>query len=105
MSKAGTTPLVGVLDYAEAPSRAGMHFMATPAPAVESMTGLAAGCCQMILFSTGVGNSIGHMVSPPVKITGKSNTARTLADNLDVDVSGIMEKDVTLAEAGDAIYA
>src|SRR3546814_4355334 len=93
MSKAGTTALVGVLDYAVAPSRAGMHFMATPAPAVESMTGLSAGGCQMILFSTGVGKSIGNMVSPTVKVNGNSNTARTFDDNIDVDVSDILEKD------------
>src|SRR3546814_15605437 len=45
------------------------------------------------------------MVSPTVKITGNSNTARTFADNIDVDVSDILEKDVTVAEAGDALYA
>ncbi|MGE4219051.1 MAG: UxaA family hydrolase [Alphaproteobacteria bacterium] len=104
MSKAGTRPLVGVLDYAEWPTRKGLHFMYTPAPAVESMTGKAAGGCQMILFSTGVGNSIGNMVAPTVKVTGNANTARDFADNVDFDVSGILERDQSLTEAGDALY-
>ncbi|MSP68144.1 MAG: altronate hydrolase [Alphaproteobacteria bacterium] len=104
MIKAGTRPLVGVLDYSEAPSRAGLHFMATPAPAVESMTGLAAGGCQMIMFATGVGNTIGNMVSPTIKVTGNTNTARTFTDNVDFDVSDVLEKGKTITELGDRLY-
>jgi altronate dehydratase large subunit len=103
-AKAGTTPLVGVLDYAEAAVIPGMHFMATPAPAVESMTGLAAGGCQLILFSTGVGNMIGNMVSPTIKITANANTARKQADNIDVEVTAILESDRTIEEAGDGLF-
>ncbi|MBN9078911.1 MAG: altronate hydrolase [Rhizobiales bacterium 65-79] len=103
-AKAGTTPLVGVLDYGEAAVIPGMHFMATPAPAVESMTGLAAGGCQLILFSTGVGNMIGNMVSPTIKITANANTARRQADNIDVEVTSVLESDRTIEEAGDELF-
>ena len=41
----------------------------------------------MILFATGAGNTIGSMVAPTVKITGNVNTARHLADDIDVDIS------------------
>ena len=103
-AKAGTSPLVGVLDYGEPMVRAGMHFMATPAPAVESMTGLAAGGCQLILFSTGVGNMIGNMVAPTIKISANVNTARQQADNIDVDVTSILEFDRTINEVGDELF-
>lgn len=104
MAKAGSRPVVGVLDYGGSPSRPGLHFMATPAPAVESMTGLAAGGCQMILFSTGVGNPIGNMVAPTMKITANPNTARDFADNIDVDISDILEKGRSIGSAGEELY-
>ena len=105
MAKAGTRPLVGVLDYGEAPKRKGMHFMATPAPAVESMTALAAGGCQMIFFGTGVGNPIGNMVSPTVKVSGNVNTLRSMPENIDYDVSELIEKGSKVTDVGDKLYA
>ena len=105
MAKAGTGPLVGVLDYGEAPKRKGMHFMATPAPAVESMTALAAGGCQMIFFGTGVGNPIGNMVSPTVKVSGNVNTLRSMPENIDYDVSELIEKGSKVTDVGDKLYA
>ena len=100
MVKAGKTPLVGVLGYGEAPTIPGMHFMATPAPAVESLTGLAAGGCQLCLFSTGVGNPIGHPVMTVVKVTGNRNTAETFSDNIDFDVTAVLEKGEPVEAAG-----
>lgn len=104
MSKSGTRPVAGVLDYGEQPMRPGVHFMDTPAAAVESMTGLAAGGCQMILFSTGLGNIIGNTVAPTLKVTGNPNTARQVADNIDVDVSAILERGTSITEAGDELF-
>lgn len=105
MAKAGTRPLVGVLDYGEAPKRKGMHFMATPAPAVESMTALAAAGCQMIFFGTGVGNPIGNMVSPTAKVSGNVNTLRSMPENIDYDVSELIEKGSKVTDVGDKLYA
>ncbi|WP_340107233.1 UxaA family hydrolase [Pikeienuella sp. HZG-20] len=104
MSKAGTSPLVGVLEYGEAPVTAGLHFMATPAPAVESLTGLAAGGCQLILFSTGVGNPIGGMVATTLKVSGNRNTVATFSDNIDFDVSDVIESGTPLREAGGRLF-
>jgi len=104
MAKAGTTPLVDVLEYSEAPKRKGLHFMAGSAPAVESLTGLAAGGCQLTVFTTGVGNTIGNMIMPTAKISGNINTIRDFPDNIDFDVSDILEKDRSFDEMGDALY-
>lgn len=104
MVKAGTSPLVGVLNYGESPSRAGLHFMAGPAPAVESLTGLSAAGCQICLFSTGVGNPIGHPATPVIKISGNRNTILSFSDNIDFDVSGILENNQSIASAGAALF-
>ena len=104
MSKAGTRPLVGVLDYGESPVRKGLHFMATPAPAVESMTAFAASGCQLIAFSTGVGNIIGNYVSPTIKVSGNPKTVGKMPVNIDYDVGSIIGGGRTITEVGDELY-
>ena len=97
--KGGTTEVKGVLGYGEAAPGKGLYLMDTAAPAGESMTGLAAGGAQLILFSTGQMNVMGHLLAPTVKVTGNPRTARKLADNVDVDVSAMLENE-TLEAAG-----
>jgi altronate dehydratase large subunit len=104
MAKAGTTPLVGVLSYGEAPKRKGLHFMDAPAAAVENLTAMAASGCQLIFFGTGVGNPIGNTIAPTVKVCGNLNTVRTMADNIDFDVSGILEAGMKISALGDQLF-
>jgi altronate dehydratase large subunit len=104
MAKAGSRPLTGVLRYGQAPRAQGLHFMDAPAPAVENLTAFAAAGCQLIFFGTGVGNPIGNMVTPTAKVCGNVNTLRTMADNIDVDVSAILEAGAKVSELGDRLY-
>ena len=103
MSKAGKAKVMDVLEYGRPPSQPGLHFMAGPAPAVESITGLASGGCQLCLFSTGVGNPIGHQVSTVIKVSGNRNTLDMMPDNIDFDVSGILEKNETTRAVGERL--
>ena len=77
--------------------------MDTAAPAAESMTGLAAGGAQVILFSTGQMNIMGCSVAPTLKITGNPRTALRLADNVDVDVSPMLDGE-SVEQAGGRVY-
>jgi altronate dehydratase large subunit len=104
MAKSGTRPLSGVLSYGESPQGKGLHFLDAPAPAVENLTAFAAAGCQLICFGTGVGNPIGNMVSPTVKVSGNVNTLRTMADNIDFDASDILEKSAKVGPIGDRLY-
>jgi altronate dehydratase large subunit len=88
--KGGTKSIQGLLEYANPAPGRGLYLMDTPAPAAESMTGLAAGGAQLILFTTGQMNILGCPVAPTMKITGNPRTAKKLADNVDVDVSPIL---------------
>ena len=72
--------------------------------AVENLTAFAAAGCQLIFFGTGVGNPIGNMVSPTVKVSGNVNTLRTMADNIDFDASDILEKSASVGSVGDRLY-
>lgn len=104
MAKAGTSDLVGVLKYGQAPVRRGLHFMDAPSAAVENLTAFAISGCQLNCFGTGVGNPIGNMVSPTLKVCGNTNTLRTMRDNIDVDVSAILESGAGIADLGDRLY-
>ena len=104
IAKGGTRPIVEVIEYSESPSRQGLVIMNTPSAACESMTGLAAGGAQIIIFSTGRGNAIGAPIAPTVKVTGNPNTARTMRENIDVDVSGILTAGQDLDTAGDRVW-
>jgi altronate dehydratase large subunit len=104
IAKGGTRPIVEVVDYAFPASRKGLVIMNTPSAACESMTGLAAAGAQIIIFSTGRGNAIGAPVAPTVKVTGNPRTAAAMAENIDVDVSGILTDGVDLDVAGGRVW-
>lgn len=104
MAKSGSRPLRGVLGYGESPRGKGLYFMDAPAPAVENLTALAAAGCQVLVFGTGVGNPIGTMVAPTVKVCGNVNTLRTMGDNIDFDASGILERGDTADGLGARLF-
>ena len=103
IQKIGNAKIDGVLEMAEAPTRRGLHFMDTSSAAAESVTLFAAGGAALHLFTTGQGNIIGNPIVPVIKITGNPKTMRTMAEHIDVDVSGVLRRDLTLETAGDAL--
>ncbi len=102
--KAGSSPFVGVLKYGEIYSRRGLHLMDTPGQDGESTTGMVAGGCQVVLFTTGRGTPTGHPLAPVIKITGNSGSYRRLSDNIDINVGTVMDGEKTLEEAGEEIF-
>ncbi|MDF1594401.1 MAG: UxaA family hydrolase [Desulfobacterales bacterium] len=106
IKKAGNKPLKDVLGFCDAiPFRApGFYFMSTPAPACESMTGLAAGGAQLIVFNTGLGNPSANPVTPTIKMTGNPYTVQISSDDIDIDVSDIISNGVSIEDAGERIF-
>ena len=104
MAKAGDAPLSGVLGYGEHPTGPGLYFMDTPAPAVESMTALAAGGAHIILFATGVGNPIGNSVAPTIKISANRQTVQKAPEDIDWDASPILTGVVRMESAADDLF-
>ncbi len=101
--KGGTSEIQDVLPYAHRAEGKGLYLMDTAAPAAESMTGLAAGGAQVIIFTTGQMNIMGCPVAPTIKITGNPRTAQRLADNVDVDVSAMLTGE-SLDAAGRRVF-
>jgi altronate dehydratase large subunit len=100
-----TAPLEDVVGYAAPITRKGLTVMDTPGLDVESVTGMVGGGAQLVVFTTGLGTPTGNPIAPVVKITGNARTARHMTDNIDLDVSGIMDDSETLDAAADRLFA
>jgi (2R)-sulfolactate sulfo-lyase subunit beta len=64
---------------------------------------MAAGGFVIHTFPTGQGNVIGHPIVPVIKITANPRTIRTMGEHIDVDVSGILRREMTIDQAGDVL--
>ena len=95
---------IDVLEPAEAPAKGpGLYYMDTSSAAAECVTLMAAAGYVVHTFPTGQGNIIGNPIIPVIKISGNPRTLRTMSEHIDVDVTGILRRDMTIAEAGDAL--
>lgn len=95
---------IDVLEPAEAPEKGpGLYFMDTSSAAAECVTLMAAGGYVIHTFPTGQGNVVGNPIIPVIKITGNPRTIRTMSEHIDVDVSGVLRRDMTIDQAGDAL--
>jgi altronate dehydratase large subunit len=97
--------LEDVVGYAAPITRKGLTVMDTPGLDVESVTGMVGGGAQVVVFTTGLGTPTGNPIAPVIKVTGNARTARQMADNIDLDVSGIMDDTDTLDAAADRLFA
>ena len=101
IQKLGSRPVVGVLKPAEQPSAGpGLYYMDTSSAAAECITLMAAGGAVVHFFPTGQGNIIGNPIEPVIKLTANSATAATMSEHIDLDVSGLLLRQLDLADAG-----
>jgi (2R)-sulfolactate sulfo-lyase subunit beta len=95
---------IDVLEPAEAPGKGpGLYYMDTSSAAAECVTLMGAAGYVVHTFPTGQGNVIGNPIVPVIKISGNPKTVRTMSEHIDVDVSGVLRREMTLDEAGDAL--
>jgi altronate dehydratase large subunit len=102
--KSGSAPIVDVIDWAVRPrTDAGVYIMYTPGHGGESISGIAAGGSQLLVFTTGGGHSIAHPVMPTIKITANPASWKAMQDTVDLDLTGTLRGTMTLDEAGEAV--
>jgi altronate dehydratase large subunit len=92
VSKGGTTPVRGLVDYAETlPTGGGLVLMDTPGYDVESVVGKVAGGAQVVAFTTGRGSTTGNPIAPVIKVTGNPETWAQMETNMDVNASTVLD--------------
>jgi len=104
VAKAGTSPLMDAVAYAEPIRTPGFVFMDTPGYDPVSLTGLAAGGCNLIAFTTGRGSAIGFPSVPVLKIASNSNTYRRMQDNMDINAGAIADGEKGVQQVGREIF-
>jgi (2R)-sulfolactate sulfo-lyase subunit beta len=106
IQKTGTKEVIGVLGPAEEPTDGpGLYFMDSSSAAAECVTLMAAGGAVLHLFPTGQGNVVGNPIEPVVKISGNPDTVRTMSEHVDLDVTGLLSRELTLADAGEEMLS
>lgn len=98
--KGGHRPIVEVIDYAEMPTKRGLVIMDTPGYDVASVTGMVAGGCQVVVFTTGRGTPTGNAITPVIKITANPRTYQTMIDNIDFNASPVIQGEKTIEAMG-----
>ena len=98
------TRYIDVLGPAEAPKKGpGLYFMDTSSAAAECVVLMAAAGYVIHTFPTGQGNVVGNPIVPVIKISGNPRTLRTMSEHIDVDVTGVLTREMTLNKAGEAL--
>jgi (2R)-sulfolactate sulfo-lyase subunit beta len=95
--------VIGAIDKHEAPTGPGLWFIDSSSAAAEMVTLLAAAGFVAHFFPTGQGNIIGNPILPVIKLSANPRTVRTMNEHVDVDVSGVLRREINLDQAGDKL--
>jgi altronate hydrolase len=101
--KGGTAPLRAVYRYAERIDETGFCFMDTPGHDPTSVTGLVAGGCNLVAFSTGRGSCLGFKPTPVLKIATTTALYNHLNEDMDID-AGVIMSGVPVEDVGMEIF-
>ena len=98
--KAGTHPVVQIVDYGEVPTEKGVVIMDTPGFDIASVTGKVAGGAQIVFFTTGKGTPTGSSIAPVVKVSSNNRTFEAMEDDIDISAGDVLDGRKTLKEVG-----
>jgi altronate hydrolase len=104
ISKAGTTRIEGVTEYAETPSNRGVNLMQGPGYDQESTPGLVAAGATVVVFTTGRGTTIGNAIAPVIKLASNSSVFGRMSSDLDLSAGGIIDGTETIDEVGARLF-
>jgi altronate dehydratase large subunit len=102
--KAGTKPLQDVIDYAMPVVKKGLILMDTPGQDIEQITGMVAGGCQIVVFTTGRGTCCGSPIAPTIKVATTTALFEKMRDNMDLNAGTIVTGEETVARVGKRIF-
>lgn len=89
--KGGTSPIRELVEYGVTPCERGLVLMDTPGSDIFSLTGMAAGGAQMMIFTTGRGTPAGFPTVPVVKLASNSRLYKNMTDDMDLNAGSLIE--------------
>ena len=103
--KIGRSPIVDAIPFGERAVKPGVTFVDTPGNDMACSLGLCCAGAQIILFTTGRGTPMGFAAAPVIKVTANDRIARLMAENFDLDLSGIVAGSCSIAQGGEQVFA
>jgi altronate dehydratase large subunit len=103
ISKSGSHPITGVLEYGEGTERRGLFIMDSPGKEDDFLTGVAAAGANVIVFTSGGGAPQGFPLVPVIKVASNPEKVGPMAQHIDVDASAIIEGKGSIPEVGRSI--
>lgn len=103
IAKGGTTALKEVYQYAEPIRSKGFVIMDTPGYDPVSVTGLVAGGCNMVVFTTGRGSCFGCKPVPSIKIATNTPMYDRMIDDMDIN-AGVILQGASVEDVGREIF-
>jgi altronate hydrolase len=104
ISKAGTTRIEGVIEYAETAKNRGINLMQGPGYDQESTPGLVASGATVIVFTTGRGTTIGNAIAPVIKLASNTPVFERMSRDLDLSAGGIIDGTESIDEVGARVF-
>jgi len=105
IAKGGDQPIQGLLAPAERPTRPGLYLMDTPYFSPESITAMVAGGAQVVVFTTGAGNSYCSLIAPTLKLSANPDACARLTEQIDIVATAALRDAATLDALADAAIA
>ena len=110
--KAGTTPIQGVLQYAERPTGKGLYFVDNWMGHLSIFAGYVAAGANLVIFQLGGGGVAGRtllegspsVAAPFLWTTANPETYRAAGDSIDFYSGTVIEGSETSEEAGERLY-
>lgn len=102
--KAGESEIQAVFGYGEMVDTKGLVVMDTPGQDIASIMAMVAGGAQVVIFTTGRGTPTGNGLVPVIKMTGNSETATLMEDNMDFDASGVITEGMEMEKLGSELF-
>jgi altronate dehydratase len=103
ITKGGSTLLMDVYEYAESIQSRGFMFMDTPGYDPASVTGMVAGGCNLVLFTTGRGSVAGFKPAPVIKICTNTDMYQRMRADMDFNAGAILDGDSDFTESTAAL--
>ena len=96
IAKGGQLTIQALLRAAQRPSGPGLYLMDTPFFSPESITAMVAGGAQIVVFTTGAGNSYCSLVAPTVKMSANPQACERLREQIDIAATDVLSGTITL---------
>ncbi len=105
IAKAGTSRIEGVIGYAERPALRGLNLMQGPGYDQESVPGLVAAGCNVVVFTTGRGSTMGNAIVPVVKLATNTPVFERMNQDLDLNAGTILDGEEAVEQVGARLFA